>query len=98
MVYRQELGISLSPLGYRDAEDAEDVERAVIGEVPEWTLVDQPREYDVVLMRVAGHPVHCGIALSDVWMLHTMRGHGAALERYMGAKWRSRIHGVYRHG
>lgn len=52
---------------------------------------------DVLVFRVVGIPCHVGIVAGDKRMLHTMKGTDSAVERYDGARWKGRLHGIYRH-
>lgn len=63
-----------------------------------WRFIpfDQRRAADLIVLRIAGEPVHCGILTSRDFMLHTMAGRNACLEPVLGSRWEKRIHGVYR--
>ena len=51
---------------------------------------------DIILLRIAGHPLHCGIVAAQGWMLHSAEGSDSALERYDEMFWRNRVSGFYR--
>ncbi len=57
--------------------------------------VDVARPGDILLLRIAGHPVHVGICVDDYYMVHSLAGHDSALERYVSPKWSRRIEGIY---
>jgi cell wall-associated NlpC family hydrolase len=54
------------------------------------------RAGDIVVLSLAGHPLHMGIVASPGWMIHSAHDADAALERYDGMVWRKRIDGFYR--
>lgn len=51
---------------------------------------------DLLLLNIAGYPVHLGILVSPVEMVHTLRATGSCIERINTPRWRKRISGVYR--
>lgn len=51
---------------------------------------------DIVVLSLAGHPLHMGIVVAPGWMLHSAHDADAALERYDGLIWRKRVGGFYR--
>jgi cell wall-associated NlpC family hydrolase len=51
---------------------------------------------DIVLLSIAGHPLHMGIVAAPGWMLHSAHDADSALERYDGMIWQKRIEGFYR--
>jgi len=62
-----------------------------------WVLVQDPRPGDVVLLRIAGRPVHVGLVVDARRFLHVEEGVGTFVERMDGAMWARRTEGVYRH-
>ena len=55
-----------------------------------------PESGDIVLMRLRGQPCHVGIVVGGGYMLHTLRAHEAALDRYTGPRWAHNVEGFYR--
>lgn len=51
---------------------------------------------DVLVLRVAGYPVHCGILISQGAFLHTLKGRNSCTEQIKSITWRRRIVGIYR--
>lgn len=51
---------------------------------------------DVIVVRLAGYPVHAGIYTGDDFMLHTLHGCNSCLVRISSHSWRQRIEGAYR--
>jgi cell wall-associated NlpC family hydrolase len=62
-----------------------------------WLQVEKPVVHDVVLMKLFGQPIHCGLVTGHGEMLHTTVGEGSHLGRYDGLRWASRIVGFTRH-
>ena len=98
MFYKQELFIYLPEYDYSDAEDAEDASRTLINGRGEWKEVTKPAFGDVIMLNVAGLPVHIGVVLEHRRMLHSLKGHNSAIELYDGFRWKNRIEGFYRYG
>lgn len=63
-----------------------------------WRHIDfsERRAGDLIVLRIAGDPCHCGILVNQTDMLHTMKGHNSCVESVIGSRWESRIYGVYR--
>lgn len=61
-----------------------------------WERVESPRPGDVVVVRIFGHPFHCGVVAGPLAMLHATSGGSSAIERLDTPMWRSRIVGYYR--
>lgn len=102
LVYQEELGIKLptfsgiyidkTPEVMRQVADAMDVERN------NWNPVTKPRNFDVVLMRVAGRlPTHVGVVCGHNNMLHIMASIHSSVEPLASIIWQKRIVGYYRH-
>lgn len=54
------------------------------------------QEFDAVVLRVAGRPLHVGVVATPGWVLHSDEAAGCALERYDGMHWRNRVEGFWR--
>lgn len=57
---------------------------------------EQPQVGDVILLNVCGLPIHMGFVIDEGLMVHTARGHGVAVEKFLGTKWKNKIVGYYR--
>ncbi len=57
---------------------------------------DDRKAGDLIVLRIAGDPVHCGILVNRDDMLHTMKGHNSCIEPVLSKRWASRLYGVYR--
>lgn len=81
---------------YTDPDNHDEVTRTIMEGLVGWTHVDRPQSFDIVILRLMGHPWHCGLYLGGGMMIHTMRGHMSALEQLASMKWKNRIEGYYR--
>lgn len=63
-----------------------------------WFAVATPRCGDVVLLKLNGLPLHCGLVVEPGRMLHVMcDGSCSCVERYDSPRWANRVAGFYRH-
>lgn len=63
----------------------------------EWTPTDAPHEFDVVVLRMRGLPMHVGMVTKPDYMLHCHEGVGVSHERMTDARWVNRVLGFYRY-
>ena len=63
---------------------------------PDFDKVETPEPGDIVLLKIGGKPIHCGIVINKWQMLHTLRGSNSCLENFNSLKWGCRIEGFYR--
>lgn len=86
---------------YSSAEDQAEVARTVCAGIDSltatWKRVINPQPGDIVILRLAGHPWHCGLVVGGDWMMHMLKDVNVALERFTGPVWRNRVEGFYRH-
>ena len=64
---------------------------------PKWDSVTRPEPGDVVLLSIAGLPIHVGLAIGAGLMLHTEPRIGTLIERLASPKWARRVEGFYRY-
>ena len=83
---------------YANTEDAKELGRLIGQEKAKWLEVKQPQPWDVVVTRLKGEPMHCGLYIGNGKMLHCMSGVGTTVERLDSITWRHRIVGYYRYG
>jgi cell wall-associated NlpC family hydrolase len=86
---------------YDSAQNLESVAKAVeAGLAQGWRMLsagEDPREGDLVILKLAGRPWHCAIAAGSDWMMHCVDGMGVVMERWTVPLWRKRVEGFYRH-
>lgn len=61
--------------------------------------IASPEEGDLVVIKIHGAPCHIGVVIGKEGgrnLLHTLRGHDSAIDRYDGPVWRYRLDGFYR--
>lgn len=78
---------------YAHAEDDAAVAGCIAQAAPGWQAVPvaELRAGDLIVLRVAGLPVHVGVVVAPGLMLHTLRGRDAVLESYTTRAWAGRI-------
>jgi len=81
---------------YINANDMESVHNYFKNSKDEWEEIKVPEVYCLIMMKIAGEPVHVGMCLDNEYMIHTLKGHAAAIEKYTGKKWKNRIEGFYK--
>lgn len=83
---------------YKIPGKATSVSPVFVNELKEWQPIpaDQRSAGDLVLLNVAGYPMHLGIMIDSRRMIHTLRGTGSACEYIDGLKWSKRVAGFYR--
>ena len=96
-VYKNVFNILLPEYNHVDSDNLSNVADKMIEEENSgrWIKLDKPESGCVVLMNIAGHPVHVGIVLNDNYMLHSLKGHNSVVEKFTGMKWNKRIEGFY---
>jgi cell wall-associated NlpC family hydrolase len=103
LVYKDELGVDLPDHcdGYQSAEVVEGAAKMVSEEKAHWQEVDsrEVTEGDVIVLRLAGHPVHLGVVIDSgrKLMLHVMKGSNSVVEKYTNLIWRHRVDGFFRY-
>ena len=60
-----------------------------------WQAVETPEAGDVLIFRLKGIPIHCGIFVGNGDFLHTLKGRYSCLERL--TNWQAQHDGTYRH-
>ena len=103
LVLHEEAGRELPDYAdlYRSTDDTAGLERLFLDRWPlegVEQVVGEPREFDIVLLRIAGQGCHVGVSLGDGRFLHVTPGStGPTVERLTSPRWAPRLLGVYRH-
>lgn len=102
LVFENEVGIELASHsnGYDGREDHDAISDLVHLETKTWIEVDEPRMFDVVLLRSAyesGEGYHVGVAVCPDRMLHTTLNKSACIEKFTSYLWRNKVVGFFRH-
>ncbi len=98
MFYRNEFGIELPQYTTDTPDGAKHVAEVVAGTRIEatWKRVEEFEYGDVLLFRVQGLPIHCGIALGGNEFLHSFPNRDSCIERLDSLSWAKRFDGAYR--
>ena len=84
---------------YQNTNERENISNIIFSEKKKhWREISEPQEFDVVLLRMRGVPMHVGIVTGNGLMLHCSRGVGTSHEKYNGIRWRNKVLGFYRYG
>ncbi len=100
IIYREELGIELP--SYLECYN-ETSERQKLSELVEeqatnyWRDVDDPKEFDVIIMKIHGFESHLGLVVRKGVMIHCEEGVGVSIVRYDGMRWKQRVRRFVRH-
>lgn len=62
-----------------------------------WRRCEQPREGDIIVIRVSGRAAHFGVAVEGTRFLHSMFGRQTTVEDYTSPKWSERVLGFWRY-
>lgn len=86
------------PPTYRYKVNGSAIAPVFVTELEKWKTIDPADRAagDLVLLNVAGYPIHIGIMLGRRHMIHTLRNIGSSCEEVTGIKWRKRVSGYYR--
>ena len=99
-IFKEQFNIILPDYNHVASDDLDNVSKHMIeeGNSGRWIKIDKPESNCIVLINIAGFPVHVGFVLDDNFMLHSLKGHNSGIEKYTGMKWNKRIDGFYRYG
>lgn len=98
LVYAQEKRIALPDYleCYETSNDRDTLAATISSEWQGWIMPDKPEEFDVIVLRMRGVPMHVGIITKRGWMLHCARGVGTAHEPFNNMRWRDKVEGFGR--
>ena len=83
---------------YMTSKDVKNIPEIMFGEIDRrWKEVDTPQEYDVILLRMRGFPMHVGIVTKKGYMVHCACGMGTVHEKFDSLRWRNKVLGFYRY-
>ncbi len=101
LFYKKEFGISLPSYTeeYTSPKEKLEVSNAIKKHKIDWIEIPAGEELfgDVIILRLAGYPLHIGIVISSEMMLHTLKKIGTCVEAYNSKMWKNRIFGFVRH-
>ena len=84
---------------YTTTQEGEEIAALIGRESIGWPEVTLPEAQpgDVLILRIKGHPWHCGLVLDPPYFLHAERAAGTVRERWDSLLWARRIVAVHRH-
>jgi len=82
---------------YQNTSDLEEIESLIKSNKPLWDKIEKPKPFDVVLLRIDNHEMHCGLFLGNKKFFHCRKGVSSVIGRVNDIKWRNRIVGYYRY-
>lgn len=99
LIYLHELGISLPTYSeqYESVAEAKRIGTLVAKERLNWPKTDVPEKFDVIIIRMKGFPMHCGVYIGEGKFMHCLKGVNVSVEKIESASWKSRIEGFYRY-
>lgn len=65
--------------------------------ISDWVEVEKPKPFDVILLRMAGVPMHVGVVTKPGFMIHCSRDVNTVHERHDSIRWQNKIAGFFRH-
>lgn len=101
LIAREQLGLEVPAYtdGYATCMDQREISAMIQQEtVSTWRPVER-RDIqlgDLVVLRIAGHPWHCGLMVNRYDFLHIERGSNVCRDRIGSLRWEKRIDGFYR--
>lgn len=101
LFYKNEFNVDLPSYDrwYVDVENLEVLDYTVTNNrATLYEEVKEPKYGDIVLFRIKGYVVHCGIVLNNNMFLHNFYGTNSCIESITSFKWNKRIDGFYRYG
>ena len=100
LIYRNELGIELPSYleCYETTNDRDELAAVISDErACKWESPEEPKEFDVVILRMRGVPMHVGVVTKRGYMIHCARGIGTSLERPDSMRWNNNVMGFARY-
>ena len=91
------LNKTIPEYGYAHAEDANAVHCAFTYNERKWIdVTDAPQLGDLIMFKIAGRVVHCGVYINKSEFLHTLAGRNCTIEPLDSVTWVRRKYKVIR--
>ena len=96
LIYAEQRGILLPSYteGYLTGQDRTEIQALSRGaRAVHWRPIPLAdiQLFDGLILRIAGAPIHFGMALDAEYFIHTMQGTCSVLERWQSLTWRHRL-------
>jgi len=62
-----------------------------------WQSPTIPAPFDIVILKMRGVPMHCGIVIKPGFMIHSAKDINTVIERYDSMRWKNKVIGFARH-
>lgn len=102
LVYKEQRAIELPSYAgiFKDQsfESLRRVARFIATHKNTWRKVEDPRPFDMIILRSGRYLWHVGIVIDSRHMLHIMDGINSCREEYTGLFWRNRVEEFRRYG
>lgn len=99
LIYKREFDIELP--GYvdmsRDTHSDAELAEYMAAHRENWERVRDPSAGDVVLLRIAGEPIHIGVVTAPGQFIHSRADNDVVVDKYNNTRWSHRIEGFYRY-
>lgn len=83
---------------YENTEQREELAGIIFDQTQKhWAEYEQGQEFDAIILRMRGVPMHVGLVTKPGYMLHCCHGIGTVHEPYTGTRWKNKILGFYRY-
>lgn len=83
---------------YEDTNDRDTLSQVIFEQRRErWREVTDPQQFDAILLRMRGVPMHVGVVTKPGHMIHCAYGVGTTHERFNSMRWRDKVLGFFRY-
>lgn len=82
---------------YKSTQDKDILASLIKEQSQQWKYVHEPKEFDIVVLKIVGLPFHVGIVTKQGYMLHCLENVNTVHEKYTSMRWANKIAGFYRH-
>lgn len=99
LVYGQELGVEIPSYleCYKTTNDKEVLSAKIASEwKAQWEEPTTPKEFDVIVLKMAGFPMHVGIVTKPGFMLHCAKDINTVHESFTSMRWKNKVMGYGR--
>ena len=100
LLYSRERGINNLPdlsRQYNNTRDKINIPSLVDHERQQWKRVQNPKEGDVIVLKIGGIPIHVGMMIDSEKFIHVSMGINACVEKVDSIVWGNRVDGYYRY-
>lgn len=100
IIYQKERNIILPDYTeyYQTTQDRDILAKTIREErSTKWLDVNEPKMFDVIILKMGGVPMHVGIVTKPNFMIHSARGIGTTHESFANIKWKHKVIGFSRY-